>query len=308
MNKTLKIGTRDSELAVWQAEQVKIKLKGTGISAELVYIKSEGDLDLVTPLYEIGVQGVFTRALDIALLTGQIDLAVHSMKDVPTQPAQGIAIPAVLPRGNYKDVLVLKDISSRQVDEESKGSVTIATSSVRRRAQWLNRYPEDRMENLRGNINTRLQKVVANDWYGAVFAAAGLERIGVRTENMVDLDWMLPAPAQGIICITCRVEDQKMTDICTQINHPSTFLCATIERDFLRTLMGGCSTPIAGLALIKDEQVLFKGKILSLDGKESREVTYSQAIHLAGNMGRIAAEQLLENGGRELLEQIRNGK
>jgi len=255
MSKTLKIGTRDSQLAVWQAEQVKKVLEEKGSTCELVYIKSEGDLDLITPLYEMGVQGIFTRALDMALLNGRIDLAVHSMKDVPTHPAKGICIPAVLPRGNYKDVLVLKDRSVRHIGEKRVNPVVIGTSSVRRKAQWLNRYPHDQMENLRGNINTRLQKVADNDWYGAVFAAAGLERIGLREAHMIDLDWMLPAPAQGVICITCRTEDQDVRSLCKEINNPDTYICASVERDFLRALMGGCSTPIAALAVIRENEV-----------------------------------------------------
>ena len=206
MNKVLRIGTRESELAVWQATLVQKSFAQHGIASELVYIKSEGDIDLVTPLYAIGVQGIFTKTLDAALLTGRIDIAVHSMKDVPTQMAQGIAQAAVLKRASQVDVLVYKNTPDFLEDHQSVA--VIASSSVRRIAQWLNRYPNHQIENLRGNVNTRMQKVANSNWNGAIFAAAGIERIGLRPANSIDLEWMLPAPAQGAIMVVCREEDQ----------------------------------------------------------------------------------------------------
>ena len=200
--KIIRIGTRESQLAVWQATTVQQLLHGHGYQSELVYIKSEGDTDLKTPLYEIGVQGIFTRALDIALLNGEIDIAVHSMKDVPTVMAKGIVQAGVLPRANYGDILV-KGPGFTEHDMPK----TIATSSIRRRAQWLNRYPADETDNLRGNVNTRLRKVAESNWHGAIFAAAGLERIGLRPADAVSLDWMLPAPAQGAIVVVCKEND-----------------------------------------------------------------------------------------------------
>src|SRR4030095_14454511 len=197
MEKIIRIGTRESQLAVWQAEQVKSLLGQHGLASALVYIKSEGDIDLKTPLYEMGVQGVFTRALDIALLNDKIDIAVHSMKDVPTQLANGVVQAAILKRASYKDLFVYKNSISFLNDFDS--TAVIATSSIRRKAQWLNRYPNHAIENLRGNVNTRLKKVSERNWNGAVFAAAGLERINLRPSNSIELDWMLPAPAQGAI-------------------------------------------------------------------------------------------------------------
>src|SRR4051812_15242365 len=190
MNRTLKIGTRDSQLAVWQASLVKEELAKYNIKSEIVFIKTEGDVDLVTPLYEIGVQGIFTKTLDAALLSKKIDIAVHSMKDVPTLLAKGIQQAAVLQRASYKDILVFNRNGAFTNDKNS--IATIATSSIRRKAQWLNRYPKHTVENLRGNVNTRLRKVGESNWNGAIFAAAGLERIALRPENAIDLDWMLP--------------------------------------------------------------------------------------------------------------------
>jgi hydroxymethylbilane synthase len=319
MSKILRIGTRDSQLAVWQASLVMEQLKEQGIAAELVFIKTEGDIDLVTPLYEMGVQGVFTKTLDAALLNNRIDLAVHSMKDVPTQLAQGLAQAAVLPRASYKDILVFKeqDIPALLGYKEGKwiddrpwtmdhGPFSVATSSVRRKAQWLHRYPHHTVEGLRGNVNTRLQKLADNNWNGAIFAAAGLERIGLRPENAIELDWMLPAPSQGAIMITCRENDHSVLEACDSLNHTDTALCTQIEKDFLRVLMGGCSTPIAALAQVTNEEVKFQGNIVSIDGKEMIDIALSTPIAKASGLGRDAANQLLEKGGKAIIEKIRH--
>jgi hydroxymethylbilane synthase len=325
MNKVIRIGTRESQLAVWQATQVKDLLAQHGFTADLVYIKSEGDIDLKTPLYEMGVQGIFTRSLDIALLNNRIDIAVHSMKDVPTQLPKGIVTAAVLKRASYKDLLVYKnehDVANRSPEVGTTGHaqhaetertiddsrLTIATSSIRRKAQWLNRYPNDTIENLRGNVNTRLQKLADSHWHGAIFAAAGLERIGLRPAQSIELDWMLPAPAQGAIVVACRDNDQHAFEACQPFNDAHTALCTAIERDFLRALLGGCSTPISALASIVNGQVRFEGNILSLDGKEKASIEKTIAINNSDNLGVIAAKELLANGGQVIADQIQHGK
>ncbi len=302
MGKTIRIGTRESQLAVWQARQVKELLTRSGYAAELIYLKSEGDIDLHTPLYEIGVQGIFTRSLDIALLNDKIDIAVHSMKDVPTQLANGIIQAAILKRASYKDLLVYKNDISFLSDFNS--TAVIATSSIRRKAQWLNRYPYHKIENLRGNVNTRLHKLEENNWNGAMFAAAGLERINLRSANTIELDWMLPAPAQGAIMMVCRNGDDFCLNACHHFNDADTALCTKIERDFLRTLYGGCSTPISALAVIKNDVVYFKGNILSPDGKEKAELESSAPIFDRVNMGAKMALQLLQKGGQAIAENI----
>ncbi|HYC27776.1 MAG TPA: hydroxymethylbilane synthase, partial [Chitinophagaceae bacterium] len=207
MQKLLRIGTRESQLAVWQATQVQQLLAQHGFASELVYIRSEGDIDLKTPLYEMGVQGIFTRSLDIALLNDRIDLAVHSLKDVPTQLPTGIAQAAVLKRGPVNDLLVYRD--GADFLDDGNYSAVIATSSIRRQAQWLHKYPKHRMENLRGNVNTRLRKLNEMGWDGAIFAQAGLERINLRPDKSIVLDWMLPSPSQGAIVVVCRKDDEE---------------------------------------------------------------------------------------------------
>jgi hydroxymethylbilane synthase len=301
--KVLRIGTRDSQLAVWQATLVQGLLKDSGVDSELVYIKSEGDVDTVTPLYELGVQGVFTKTLDAALLSNRIDIAVHSMKDVPTQLAKGIQSATVLKRASSKDIFVYKH--SADFLNEFSSKATVATSSIRRIAQWLNRYPNHKIENLRGNVNTRLRKVRENDWDGAIFAAAGLERINLRPENSIDLDWMLPAPAQGAIMVVCREGDDFAFQSCQSFNDTDTELCTKIERDFLRTLLGGCSTPISALAQVQNGEVHLIGSILSLDGKHKVEVEKKAFAKEGSDLGILAANEVLMNGGQEIVESIR---
>lgn len=304
MDKVLRIGTRESQLAVWQATTVQNLLHQQGYKSELVYIKSEGDTDLKTPLYEIGVQGIFTRALDIALLNGDIDLAVHSMKDVPTIMANGIVQAAVLPRASYTDILVARPGVTFTDDESNE--FLIATSSIRRKAQWLNRYPSSTIENLRGNVNTRLRKVAESNWHGAIFAAAGLERINLRPENAVELNWMLPAPAQGAVLIVSKGDDTYTLEACAPLNDRNTEICTRVERQFLRALMGGCATPISALAKITDGNIIFEGNILGTDGKHKVEVKQEVPVTDAGNLGEQAAEVLLSNGGQAILDGIRN--
>lgn len=304
MKNIIRIGTRESQLAVWQATTVQQLLRDNGYESELVYIKSEGDIDLKTPLYEIGVQGVFTRSLDIALLNNRIDIAVHSMKDVPVQLPVGIVQAAVLERASHKDLFVYKEDTAFLDDTAS--SAVIATSSVRRKAQWLHRYPQHTIENLRGNVNTRLQKVKDNAWHGAIFAAAGLERIQLRPANCIALDWMLPAPAQGAIMVVCREDDHYSLDACAYFNHAATALCVKIERDFLKTLLGGCSTPISALAELINDTIVFKGNIVSPNGSNKVETTASSITAEAADLGVKAAADILQKGGQSITDSIRN--
>lgn len=262
---TIRIGTRDSELALWQAKTVQNQLKTLGYPTEIVSTKSHGDIELSKPLYEMGVTGIFTKALDIALLNGEIDIAVHSMKDVPTALPEGIVVGAVLKRGNPHDVLVYKgDLSFLEAE-----IATIATSSLRRKAQWLHRYPHHKIENLRGNVNTRLQKLTDNSWNGAIFAAAGLERINKLPEKHLVLDWMLPAPAQGAIVVVVREDNVALQKKLLPLHDDYTYIATQLERDFLRALEGGCTAPIGAFAEFKDEKLYFKGGLWSEDGKES---------------------------------------
>ncbi|MBT5394754.1 MAG: hydroxymethylbilane synthase, partial [Flavobacteriaceae bacterium] len=219
MAKTLRIGTRDSALAMWQAKTVQSQLAAHGIASELVPVKSLGDLKLDQPLYELGVTGVFTKTLDLALLAGEIDLAVHSYKDVPTVLAKGLSTAAVLKRASTADVLVHKS------PDFTTSGLQIATSSLRRKAQWLAKYPEHQLVDIRGNVQTRLEKLANNSWGGAIFAAAGLARLDLLPENAMRLDWMVPAPAQGAMVVVAQSAHTVLLEELSVLNDFQTALC-----------------------------------------------------------------------------------
>lgn len=299
MNKVIRIGTRDSELALWQAKTVQAALEKLGHKTELLPVKSTGDLNLEQPLYEMGITGIFTKTLDVAMLTGKIDIAVHSMKDVPTALPKGIVEAAVLKRANSKDILIHKGLDF--LDSEG----TLATGSLRRKAQWLNKYPSHNCVDLRGNVNTRMQKLKDSDWNGAIFAAAGLERINLTPENSLDLDWMLPAPAQGAMLVVAMENDAETREILKALNHRDSEICVHIEREFLKVLEGGCTAPIGALATIEGKEINFKGALFSLDGKKQISIERRIAIEDAPDFGKECALKVLNNGGRVLMEGIK---
>jgi hydroxymethylbilane synthase len=300
--KTIRIGTRDSELALWQAHTVQKQLNDLGYKTEIIAVKSQGDILLDKPLYELGITGIFTKTLDIAMINGQVDIAVHSMKDVPTALPFGIVQAAVLERANTLDILVYKGNTNFL-----KNEATIATGSLRRQAQWWNKYPNHKVVDLRGNVNTRMQKLNKNEWNGAVFAAAGLERINLIPENFINLDWMIPAPAQGAMVVVAMANDNFTLDALSQLNHIETEICTYIERQFLKTLEGGCTAPIGAIATYneKEDIINFKGVLLSIDGKQKLEIEKLVDISDWKKLGFNAAQEILNNGGTELMADIK---
>ncbi len=301
MSKTIRIGTRDSQLALWQAKIVKIQLENLGHTCILVPVKSTGDIILDKPLYELGVTGIFTKTLDIALLNGNVDVVVHSLKDVPTQMPEGIIQAAVLKRGNTRDMLVFNDSEEFM----SQKDAVIATSSLRRRAQWLNRFPTHKIEDIRGNVNLRLEKLENSEtWNGAIFAAAGLGRLELTPENSFNLDWMIPAPAQGAIMVAALQENTEIVEICKEINHEITEICTGIERKFLRILEGGCSSPIGAIAFYRDKEndICFKGILLSKDGTRKIEVEKIETLGSHHNIAEFCANYILDKGGNKLVD------
>jgi hydroxymethylbilane synthase len=298
----IRIGTRESALALYQAHAVERELHQSQIETELVEITSEGDVDLVTPLYEMGIHGIFTKSLDSALVQNKIDIAVHSCKDIPTQLAKGLILVAVLERSSPYDCLVLP-FKHQSIDW--KQNCVIATSSLRRKAQWLHRYPHHATENLRGNIQTRIKKLDESGWHGAIFAQAALERLEISSHHFVTLDWMLPSPAQGAIAIVCRQDDQRAIEICQAIDHAHTHLCISAERDFLAALQGGCTVPIAAHAVVKNGELYFRGNIFSLDAKQKYEVDITFDLNLAGDVGNLAARKIKQQGAEAILKTFR---
>ncbi|MEX0684797.1 MAG: hydroxymethylbilane synthase [Balneolales bacterium] len=303
MPKTFIIGTRDSKLAVWQAEWVAKKLNENGQETRLKYIKTEGDLVLDTPLPMMGGKGVFTKALDDALFIGEIDLAVHSLKDIPTQIPGGLVIGAIAKREDHRDVLVARNGLAFLDDPNYEG--IIASSSNRRMSQWLERYPKHKMTDIRGNVQTRLRKLKESHWDGAIFAAAGLIRLKLEHKADQYLDWMIPAPAQGAMAVMTREDDLETQKNLTPLHDAHTALCTKIERDYLNALEGGCSAPIGAFAKVINNQVYLKANIMNPDGSGRIDVEFSSDIKQAHQMGNQAAQIARKKGADAIVSRLR---
>ena len=298
--KKLKIGTRNSPLALWQAQEVESKLKTLGFETEIVPIISSGDKNLNQPLYALGITGVFTKDLDIALLNKEIDIAVHSLKDVPTQLPHNIQISAVLERDFPEDVLVRND-DSEPLDIEV---LKIATSSLRRRAFWLNEFPETEFTDIRGNVQTRLKKLDDGIADATIFSLAGIKRMNLDI-TYEQIPFLLQAPSQGVVAIASLSDNDKLNERLKTISHKETEICVTIEREFLKTLEGGCTAPIGAKAEMLDGQIRFIGRLCSLDGKNCIETDEIFDWNDSENFGEKIALKVLENGGKKLMEEIR---
>jgi len=300
IKRKIRIGTRDSKLAVWQAEWVAAQLLKHQVETELIFIKTEGDLVLDTPLPLMGGKGVFTKALDDALFDEKIDIAVHSFKDIPTVLPMGMIIAAVCERHDVRDALVVRTDSTFLEDADYKG--IIATSSNRRKAQWLKKYPNFEISDIRGNVQTRLRKLNESNWDAAIFASAGLERLGLNEIIAQKLDWMIPAPAQGAVAVTTLESDAEILKILSIINHEKTEICTKIERQFLNVLEAGCSAPVGALAeFISETEISFSGIVLSVDGTESVEINQDILLEEAEHFGKIAADLAIKMGASDLL-------
>jgi hydroxymethylbilane synthase len=281
---------------------VKLKLDRLGWRAQLVPLETTGDIDLVNPIYAMGVQGVFTKELDIALLNNKADIAVHSLKDVPTILPKGLIIAAILERASSDDILV----HHAGFNPSEKENAVIATSSIRRRNQWLHRFPKHEMVNVRGNVQTRIRKFNDERWDGIIFAKAGLERLRLLPEHFTVLDWMVPAPAQGAIAVVCRDDSRLVLEACRKINHGDSEIVVSVERDFLYHLEGGCSVPISALATLDSEEIVFHGAVHSLDGSQEMYVKMRKAKGNWKTLGEEAAMEIKKSEkGKRILAEFR---
>lgn len=294
----IKIGTRASKLAVWQAKQVQALLQKINISSSIIKIKSSGDKDLSKPVYELGVTGVFTKEIDLALLNNEIDIAVHSLKDVPTKLPLGVIQGAVLQRGSELDVIIPNNTLKSKEN-------TIATGSLRRKAQWLNRFKTDNIVEIRGNVQTRLKKLKENNWNGTIMAKAGLERLEILPEDYQELNWMIPAPAQGAISVQNLTINPSITKMLKQINHVETEICTNIERSFLNKLEGGCTAPIGAYAKIANKSIVFRGVLLSAEGKEKIEINEVEKLENIQGLGERFAKKIISLGGDKILNSLK---
>lgn len=263
-------------------------------------LESTGDINLVKPIYELGVQGVFTKELDSALLNNDADAAVHSLKDVPIVLAKGLVIAAVLERASHEDLLITK---GKQL--QTGKPFVLATSSIRRKTQWLERFPNHQIENVRGNVETRIRKLMESKWDGLLMAKAAVDRLELKLEHTQILNWMLPAPAQGAIAVVCREDDRQTIQQLKLLNHEPTYKAVTAERQFLHELKGGCSAPISALARIENKQLIFEGLVSSLDGKRSVKVAKTVTEVDYQYVGQMAAQQVLASvEGASILQEI----
>ena len=309
----LRIGTRSSALAVWQTERVRSLLRASGYETERVEIKTTGDLTPDVPLARIGSRALFTKQIDDALLENRIDLAVHSLKDLPTELPSGIIIAAVSAREDPRDALVGR--TPLRWGDLPRGAV-IATSSLRRRAQLLQSRPDLGIVDIRGNVDTRLAKLDARpEWSGIVLATAGLVRLGLaeRIGERLSPDIMLPAPGQGALAVTVRVDDAEVQSaVHGAVDDAATSIEVAAERAFLRRLEGGCQVPVAAYAQLdrtsSESTLRLRGRVISLGGErsvEGREAGPASTEAAAAELGTTLAERLVAEGAATILAEVR---
>lgn len=306
MEQTIRIGTRGSQLALYQANVVKEELeqKFPGYKFQIVVIKTKGDKILDVPLSKIGDKGLFTKELEIAMFDNEIDMAVHSLKDLPTRFPEGVELGAVLKRGEVRDALI--STSKRRLEELTADDI-IATSSLRRKAQLLRINKNFRIVEIRGNVNTRIRKMEEGYCTVMVMAGAGLQRLGMDQyiSEMIDPQLVIPACSQGAIAIEIRENDQRIAGLVSAISDRETFIATEAERAFLRTLEGGCQIPVGSYSRISEGKFEINGFISSINGEEYLCESAAGPIEKAVDISVGLAQKLLEIGGRDILKNIK---
>ncbi len=303
--KKLRLGTRGSKLALWQAEYVAQLINAaTGIKVEIITIKTKGDKILDVALSKIGDKGLFTKEIETELLDGAIDIAVHSMKDLPTIIPAGLVIGAVLAREKPQDVLITQD---KVTLEELPPGSRIGTSSLRRIAQIKAFRPDLITVDIRGNVETRIRKMPELDLDGIILAYAGVKRLGLDAyiTDFISEKIIMPAVGQGAIAVEARFDDKETLAILEKINHQPTASATLAERAFLKELEGGCQVPIAAYATVKDYEITIEGLVASLDGKEVHKASLKGIPEKAEELGVLLAKELIDQGVISILEDIR---
>ncbi len=303
----IRIGTRGSKLALWQASAVRDALAAAhGLAPdaiEVTPIRTSGDRIRDRPLAEAGGKGLFTKEIEGALLAGEVDIAVHSAKDMETFLPEGLMIAAVLEREDARDVLIARHATS--IDALPEGAL-IGSASIRREAMLRRARPDLRFALLRGNVPTRLKRVEDGEFDATVLAAAGLNRLGLQDHVAAHLsiDDFLPSCGQGVVAVECRADDTRMRDLLGAIDHRDTSLALICERAVLSTLDGSCRSPIAGHARMEDGRLRFDGMLLAEDGSEVQESHMAGAPDDAEMMGRAAANEILRRAPAALLQRV----
>jgi hydroxymethylbilane synthase len=302
---SLRIATRKSPLALWQANHVREALlaRNPGLKVELLTMTTQGDKILDTPLAKVGGKGLFVKELEVGMLEGRADLAVHSMKDVPVEFPEGLGLAAVLPREDPRDVLISNRFSS--IDELPDGA-RVGTSSLRRQCQLRARRPDLQILDLRGNVNTRLKKLDEGAYDAILLAAAGVRRMGweSRITELLPPEQFLPAIGQGAIGIEIRSDDQRVASLVAQLNDPRTATRIAAERALNERLQGGCQVPIAGYSEISHGVIVLRALVGRPDGSELVQGVISGRPEDAEELGRVLADDLLSRGAREILADV----
>ncbi|MGZ5055951.1 MAG: hydroxymethylbilane synthase [Methylobacter sp.] len=303
--KIIRIATRRSPLALWQAEHVAERLERTfpGCRAELVKMTTQGDKILDAPLAKIGGKGLFVKELEQGMLEGLADIAVHSMKDVPVEFPDGLHLAAILTREDPRDAFVSNHYATLH---DLPANARIGTSSLRRQCQIKELYPDAEILSLRGNVNTRLSKLDAGEFDAVILASAGLKRLGMgdRITECLDSGVSLPASGQGAIGIECRSDDTEINAMLSALHDSETGLCVTAERAMNARLNGGCQVPIAGFAQLQDEQLFMRGLVGSPDGSVIYRAERKGGLDGAEAIGRMVAEDLLAQGADKILQAL----
>lgn len=305
MKETLKIATRQSPLALWQANFVKAELEKRfpDLTVELVTMVTQGDIILDTPLAKIGGKGLFVKELELALLENRADLAVHSMKDVPMSFPEGLGLAAICEREDPRDAFVSNHYS--HLDQLPAGAV-VGTSSLRRQCQLVAQYPHLTVKSLRGNVGTRLAKLDQGDYDAIILASAGLIRLGLqeRIKAFLEVTQSLPATGQGAVGIETRLNDERVLRYVQSLNHPETAYCVQAERAMNTRLQGGCQVPIGGFATLANDQLKLTALVGTLDGSTILRAESSAHKEQAEQLGIAVAEQLLAQGADNILQAI----
>ncbi|KIH75654.1 hydroxymethylbilane synthase [Geoalkalibacter ferrihydriticus] len=304
--KTLRIGTRASQLALWQANWVKscLEQRYPDLEVTLTKIKTQGDRILDVPLAMVGGKGLFVKEIEEAMLRDEVDIAVHSMKDVPTVFPEGLALRCITEREDPRDILVLRPgvATWRELPQGAR----IGTSSLRRKSQMLHERPDLHMLDIRGNVETRLRKLTEEDLDGVVLASAGMKRLGfaARISEYLAPEVMLPAIGQGALGLESRVDDAEINALIDFFNHSETAYAVTAERALLRHLEGGCQVPIAAYGTVSGDQVRLTGLVASVDGRQFLKKTLSGPVAEAQALGVSLAEDLLVMGADKILNEV----
>ena len=304
----IRIGTRKSKLALWQANYIAEKLKEhfPDLDVELVKITTKGDKILDVPLAKVGGKGLFVKEIEEAMLRNEIDIAVHSLKDVPTYFPEGLGLVAITEREDPRDAFLSVKYSS--IDEMPEGAV-LGTSSLRRKAQIMIKRKDLEIKDLRGNVDTRIRKLEEGQYDGIILAYAGLKRLGLqnKVKQVFDPAYMIPAVAQGFLGIEARLDDEKTKEIVSVLNHEESFIRATAERAFLKKLEGGCQVPLAAYSEIYDGKLKITGFVSDLTGDRFFRDSIEGSLDKAEELGEKLANKLLEEGAKEVLEEVYRG-